>query len=104
MTYNYAKGTLARLYVNAEVCYIELNGAVQAGALPKDHYFILSKNHGNYEAVYSLLLTALANGLVVEIRATTDINPNNNATFGNAASHPPEAANGIVLYVVAWSR
>ena len=71
-----AKGTVARLYPNSEGCYIRLD---YSGVKPKDGYFFLDKDHGNYNALYSLAVAAAINRDKLTIRTKADIDPNEHA-------------------------
>ena len=51
MPYEYLRGKVSRLYASGPWCKIRLD---KEG----DRYFVLSKNHENYNAIYSLILTA----------------------------------------------
>ncbi|MCZ7572598.1 MAG: hypothetical protein M5U01_28925 [Ardenticatenaceae bacterium] len=65
------RGNVARIYADTEGCYIRLKDTPAADT-PKDGYFQLKLNHPNYNALYSLALTAAANGRRLEIRIVGD--------------------------------
>jgi hypothetical protein len=70
------KGNVSRLYVDNGGCYIRL-ADIPSADRPKSGYFRLRLSHPNYNALYSLALTAATNGLELRIRIDgTDISPN----------------------------
>jgi hypothetical protein len=68
-----ATGKVSRIYTTGGRAYIRLTGIPIA---PKYNYFELSMSHSNYNALYSLALVAAVNGYDLQIRTTTDIDPN----------------------------
>jgi hypothetical protein len=79
----HAKGTIARLYVTRTgsdrgVAFVRLN--IPAAEQPKDDYFLLEQTHPNYNALYSLALTAAINRYPLWIRTEADISPTAYAT------------------------
>ncbi len=64
-------GKVARMYATGGQTYIRLHG----GLKPKYGYFRLSMTHSNYNALYSLLLSAAINRYNLRIRTTSDIVP-----------------------------
>lgn len=64
---NRATALVERLYVNREACIIRLAGV---GPPPKDQYFKLLLDHPNYNALYSLALSAAINRYPLTVRAT----------------------------------
>ena len=64
-------GKVNRLYVDVNGCYIRLDGLPPEDT-PKDGYFQLKKSHQNYDALYSLALTAAANRLDLTVRIVGD--------------------------------
>lgn len=68
-------GKVQRLYVTSGRVFIRLSG-IPAADTPKDGYFQLSQDHPNYDALYSLALTAAVNRLPLQIRIIgNDIDP-----------------------------
>ena len=79
-----ATGKVTRIYATNGQVYIRLD----AEPKPKDGYFQLEQSHSNYNALYSLALSAANNGDRLQIRTTSEITP---------SSH------GVVAYmVVDW--
>jgi hypothetical protein len=68
------KGQVARIYASSGHTYIRLSG-LPANDTPKDGYFQLLQTHPNYDALYSLALTAAVNHYDLDIRATEEIDP-----------------------------
>jgi hypothetical protein len=68
MTHRFT-GKVDRLYVDDGHCYIKLNGV----DLTKDSYFELRQGHNNYNALYSLALSAAMNGHALQIRTIGEI-------------------------------
>lgn len=70
-------GKVARLFVSrlssGGVTFIRLQ--VPASEQPMDGYFRLDQSHPNYNALYSLALSAAINGYPLSIRTVTDITP-----------------------------
>ena len=70
-----AKGNVSKLFVHHGGCYIRL-ADIPTAARPKDGYFYLRLKHPNYNALYSLVLTAATNDLKLAIRIMgTKISP-----------------------------
>jgi hypothetical protein len=67
-------GKVDRIYATSGQVYLRL-ADLPAGSIPKDGYFRLSQGHSNYDALYSLALTASVNRYDLQIRTTTDIDP-----------------------------
>ena len=68
----YVTGTISRLYVSAEGCYITLSG-MSPSVTPKEGYFLLKLTHANYAALYSLILSAAINRYKIGIRTLKTI-------------------------------
>ena len=73
---NNATGTVERLYVarnssNQGLAFIRLN--IPASQRPRDGYFLLEQSHPNFNALYSLALSAAINGYPLRIRTQSDI-------------------------------
>jgi len=68
-----ASGKVRRLYVRRERTDITLE--IPADEQPKDDYFTLELTHPNYNALYSLALSAAVNGYALLIRTTAEIVP-----------------------------
>lgn len=73
------KGPVARIFASSGHVYIRLND-IPASDTPKDGYFMLEQTHPNYDALYSLALTAAVNHYVLDIDATAEIDPTAYAT------------------------
>ncbi len=71
-----ATGIIKTLNVDSENCYIRLD---YNGEKPKDEYFTLSKNHKNYNSLYSLALVAAVNRYDLQIRTLEEIDSSKNA-------------------------
>ena len=76
------EGKVTRLFVtrsseNEGVTFIRLD--IPDAEQPKDGYFQLNQRHPNYNALYSLALTAATNGYELRIRTEEEITPNENA-------------------------
>jgi len=74
---NRATGRVARLYVtqadSGGVTFIRLQ--IPDNEQPKDNYFQLNQSHSNYNALYSLALSAAINRYPLTIRTRADIVP-----------------------------
>ena len=68
-----ATGKVSRIYSTTGRTYIRLSGIPIA---PKYNYFELPMSHSNYNALDSLALVAAVNGYNLQIRTTSDIDPN----------------------------
>jgi hypothetical protein len=70
-------GRVTRLYVTEDesggVAFIRLQ--VPADEQPKDGYFQLNQSHPNYNALYSLALSAAINRYLLTIRTSGDVTP-----------------------------
>jgi hypothetical protein len=71
-------GRVTRLYVtrssaNEGITFIRLD--IPEAEQPKDGYFQLNQRHPNYNALYSLALTAATNGRELRIRTEAEITP-----------------------------
>lgn len=72
---NSVSGKVSRIYSNSAGAYIRLSG-IPAADTPKNGYFQLKMNHSNYNALYSLALTAATNRQDLRIRINgQDISP-----------------------------
>ena len=76
-------GRVTRLYVtrsssNQGITFIRLG--IPTSDQPKDGYFQLNQSHANYNALYSLALSAAINGYKLRIRTESDITPTEYAT------------------------
>ncbi|HSF30828.1 MAG TPA: hypothetical protein VLK82_10205 [Candidatus Tectomicrobia bacterium] len=76
-----ASGRVSRIFPHEELTYISLEG-LDPGVTPKDGYFLLRKNHPNYNALYSLTLVAAVNRYVLHIRTWAEIT---NQEYGEVA-------------------
>jgi hypothetical protein len=73
-----ATGRVTRLYVTRTesdrgVVFIRLD--IPVAEQPKENYFQLDQRHPNYNALYSLALSAAINGYLLRIRTESDIVP-----------------------------
>jgi hypothetical protein len=62
-------GKVRRLFVDREQCFIQLSGI----DVSKDSYFQLTANHPNYNAMYSLALSAAINSYVLQVRTAGEV-------------------------------
>ena len=69
-----ATGKVSRIYASSGQVYIRL-ADIPASDTPLDGYFRLNQSHPNYDALYSLALTAAVNRYDLRIRTTDDIDP-----------------------------
>jgi hypothetical protein len=68
-----ASGRVSRMFPREELTYISLEG-LDPGVTPKDGYFLLRKNHPNYNALYSLALVAAVNRYpTIEVFVETEV-------------------------------
>jgi hypothetical protein len=74
----HAIGKVTRLYVTKGYVAIRLGG-LAADVRPLDSYFKLHQTHPNYNALYSLALTAAVNRYDLHIRTEEDIIPTETA-------------------------
>lgn len=65
-------GRVQRLYVAEGWTRIRIE--IPAADQPEENYFVLSQDHQNYNALYSLALAAAVNGNELTIRTKGDIN------------------------------
>jgi hypothetical protein len=72
---NSAKGLVDRLFVSSENTNIRLQ-QIPAADTPADGYFALEVGHTNYQALYSLALSAAINRYPLLIRTQGEITPN----------------------------
>lgn len=79
---NKAYGQIERIYVDAAGCSIRLKN-LEPHLIPKGNYFLLQLNHSNYNSLYALVLTAITNGFAIHIRASKDIDPQQESTVMN---------------------
>ena len=71
-----AKGKVKRIYPYKNGCYIRID---YSGVKPKNGYFHLSINHGNYNSLYSLAMASAVKGYKLSIRNQNHINPSQHA-------------------------
>lgn len=79
---NNVTGTVSRLYVSLTnsgqgVTFIRLN--IDDAKQPKNSYFQLKASHPNYNALYSLALSAAFNRYPLRIRTETEISSSDDA-------------------------
>jgi hypothetical protein len=67
-----ASGRVSRIFPHEELTYISLEG-LEPGVTPRDGYFLLRRNHPNYNALYSLALVAAVNRYLLQIRTRAEI-------------------------------
>jgi hypothetical protein len=67
-----ATGKVSRIYATSGQVFIRLTN-IPADATPQDGYFRLLQSHDNYDALYSLALTAAVNGYDLQIRTRGEI-------------------------------
>lgn len=67
------EGRVQRLYSDKEWTKIRID--IPAADQPADNYFTLNRDHANYNALFSMALSAAINGNVLLIRTFGDINP-----------------------------
>ena len=68
---NTATGKVSRFYVSEHACRIRL-ADLPSDDKPADGYFLLPRNHYNYNALYSLALAAATNRLDLSIRIVAE--------------------------------
>lgn len=74
---NWAMGKVSRIYTHPSGTYISLANIPTEDTPGQGGYFFLRLNHPNYNALYSLALTAATNRLDLLIRIVgSDISPN----------------------------
>jgi hypothetical protein len=69
---NRVKGPVERLFVSSFRTSIRLAN-IPAAEQPKENYFRLTLDNDNYNALYSLALSAAVNGYVLDIRTMDEI-------------------------------
>ena len=74
---NSAKGLVDRLFVSSDNTNIRLQ--IPEAQSPADGYFALEVGHTNYQALYSLALSAAINRYRLQIRTKADISSNETA-------------------------
>jgi hypothetical protein len=74
----FASGKVTRLYATKGYVAIRLGGLPQ-DLTPLSGYFKLHETHPNYNALYSLALSAAINGIKLTIRTEEDITPTETA-------------------------
>ncbi|CAN5800228.1 hypothetical protein BH18ACT2_BH18ACT2_19910 [soil metagenome] len=72
---NSVKGLVDRLFVSSDNTNIRLQ-AIPAAQSPADGYFALEVGHTNYQALYSLALSAAINRYPLLIKTQGEISPN----------------------------
>lgn len=72
-----ATGKVTRLYVRRDKTNIRLE--IPVSAQPLENYFSLELTNPNYNALYSLALSAAVNGYPLQIRTVGDIKPTETA-------------------------
>ena len=65
---------VTRIYPTVDATYVRL--AIPTAEAPKDDYFKLSQTHSNYNALYSLALSAAINGYDLSIRTRGEVDKN----------------------------
>lgn len=68
-----ATGAVTRLYVTQGRTYIRLQ--IPTSEQPKNGYFELPTSHDNYDALYSLALSAAVKGIPLQIKTHGEITP-----------------------------
>jgi len=69
---NRVKGKVKKIYAHEDLVYVSLEG-LDLGVTPKEEFFLLARNHPNYNALYSLALVAAVNRYELEIRTKAEI-------------------------------
>lgn len=67
-------GKVNRIYATSGQVFFRLTD-LPPGNTPQDGYFRLNQSHSNYDALYSLALTAAVNRYELQIRTNGDIDP-----------------------------
>jgi hypothetical protein len=67
-----ATGKVSRIYASSGLVYLRL-ADIPAADTPLDGYFRLSQSHPNYDALYSLALTAAVNRYDLRIRVAGEV-------------------------------
>lgn len=75
---NFVTGKVSRVYATKGQTFVKLAG-LTSNVSPKDGYFKLQKSHDNYNALYSLLLSAATNRLSLSIRTVDEISSSEHA-------------------------
>lgn len=76
-----ASGRIKRIYPHEELTYISLRD-LDPSVTPKEEYFLLRRDHPNYNALYSLALVAAVNRYVLQVRTRAEIT---NVEYGEIA-------------------
>ena len=69
---NDTTGKVTRLYTDTDGCYIQTSGT----PAPKYNYYQLLLTHPNYNALYSLALSAAVNKNKLRVRTVQEIDAN----------------------------
>jgi len=73
-------GEVQRLYVTRPGLFVRLENVTPTGVpLPKDQYFLLKRDHRNYDSIYSLALLAASGRHRLQIRSSQDADPSEHA-------------------------
>lgn len=73
-------GEVQRLYVTRPGLFVRLENVTPTGEpLPKDQYFLLERDHRNYDSLYSLALLAASGRHRLQIRTSRDADPSEHA-------------------------
>ena len=73
-------GEVRRLYVSRPGLYVRLENVTPSNEpLPKDGYFLLRRDHENYDSIYSLALLAASGRHRLQIRSSENATPSENA-------------------------
>ena len=73
-------GEVERLYVTRSGLFVRLENVAPTGEpLPKDEYFLLKRDHENYDAIYSLALLAASGRHRLQIRSSQVADPSEHA-------------------------
>jgi hypothetical protein len=75
---NRVGGRVSRLYATGSATYIRL-ADLPLEHTPQNGYFRLEQTHSNYNALYSLALSAAVNRYELQIRTVDEISPNETA-------------------------
>ena len=84
MPHENANGKISRIYTHSRGCEIRID-------CHGDDYFLLEKNHSNYNSLYSLVLIAAINRYDIWLRLG-DYNP------------PEPPSNRVVYAVIDWPQ
>ena len=73
-------GEVERLYVTTGGTFVRLENVTPGNEpLPRDGYFLLRRDHENYDAIYSLALLAASGRHRLQIRSVADADPSEHA-------------------------